>query len=133
MARKTQRKTRRALDPAKLPYAEETQAANEVIDFLFNRLPGFIARELHDIDIAVTEANLFRELSSLSDESLARAGLKRSDLAALVASTFHLINLAERRKGRRARPVARTRAPTAKRKLAKRSTAKRKNPRALRA
>jgi hypothetical protein len=41
-ARKT---TRRTLDPTKLPYAEEARTASETIDFLFNRLPDFIARE----------------------------------------------------------------------------------------
>jgi len=126
MARKTKRKTRRALDPSKLPYAEEAEVANEVVDFLFNRLPDFIGRELRNIDIAVSEANLFRELSNLSDAALKRRGLKRSDLPALVASMYHVINLANGRRRGRGRPAAkRRRAPAAKRKVAKRKTARR--------
>lgn len=135
MARKTTRKTtrkavrkssRRILNPATLPYAEETQAANDVIDFLFTRLPNFIARELHDLDIAVDRANLYRELSGLPDPVLKKAGLKRSDLPALVASTLRLVDLSN---GRTGRPFAKRPSPGAKRKTAKRTAAKRKTPR----
>jgi hypothetical protein len=121
--RKTPRKVARSgLNPARLPYASETQAANDALEFLFDRLPTYIASELRNIDIAVDEANLYRELSSLSDATLKQAGLKRSDLPALVASAFHLIRLSNGRAGRRPRRAA------AQRK-AKRTVAKRKAPR----
>jgi hypothetical protein len=128
MARKTtgttSRTTRRTLNPAELPYAEETRLVDKVIDFLFNRLPSFVSRELHNIDVAVTEANLFRELSDLPDAALKKAGLKRSDLPALVASMVRLMNFSKGRKGQLVRPDAKGRRPQGtKRKTAKRSTA----------
>jgi hypothetical protein len=133
--RKTPRKLARSgLDPAKLPYASETQAANDALEFLFDRLPSYIVSELRNIDIAVDEANLYRELSSLSDATLKRAGLKRSDLPALVASAFHLIRLSGARAGRRPRraPGRQSRAAprAAKRTTAKRKTVRRRTSRA---
>jgi hypothetical protein len=97
-----------------------------VLDFLFNRLPKFIASELHNIDVAVNEAALYRELTNLPDETLRSVGLKRSDLPALVASAFHIIRLSSGRPARRGRRSAKrgvTR--TAKRKTAKRKSGRR--------
>jgi hypothetical protein len=131
MARKTTRKTapkptRRGLNPATLPYADETQAANDVIDFLFMRLPDFIARELRNIDIAIDRANLYRELSGLSDSALKKAGLKRSDLPALVVRTLRLIEVSNGR-------TAKRRSPAVKRTTTKRKAAKRTSGRGARA
>jgi hypothetical protein len=136
MARTAKRKASRkgarpGLDPAKLPYAGETQAANDVLEFLFDRLPRYVASELRNIDIAVDEANLYRELSSLSDETLRRAGLKRSDLPALVASAFHLIRLSQGRSGTRGRRAPPRRTGTSPR-ATKKTAAKRKAPRRAR-
>jgi hypothetical protein len=129
-AKAVRKTTRRGLNPAKLPYAAEADAANDVIDFLFTRLPNFIARELRDLDIAIDRANLYRELSGLSDAALKKCGLKRSDLPVLVANTFRLMDLSKGRKaGRGRRPTAKRRTQGAKRKAAKRTAAKRKTAR----
>jgi hypothetical protein len=71
-------------------------------------------------------ANLYRELSGLSDSALKKAGLKRSDLPALVVRTLRLIEVSNGR-------TAKRRSPAVKRTTTKRKAAKRTSGRGARA
>ncbi|MGE5540357.1 MAG: hypothetical protein ACM30I_17205 [Gemmatimonas sp.] len=106
----TTRKTRRAFDPKRLPYAAEAQTVTDVFNFLTQRLPDFIAEEFDRLDVARSESELFRALSSLPDSVLRKAGLRRQDLPRYILSAFHFVNMAKGRKRR-----ARTRRPAARR------------------
>jgi hypothetical protein len=96
--KKTSRNRRRALNPKRLPYADEAQTVTDVFHFLTSTLPEFIEEEFERLDIARSESELFRELANLPDATLRKAGLRREDLPRLVLSAFHLIKTTKRRR-----------------------------------
>jgi hypothetical protein len=108
---------RRVLDLDRLPHAEKTRFATEIIEFFTDDLPAYIARKSDHFDLAWAEADMFRTLAALPDSTLKKAGLDRTDLPALVLSAFHLIRVSDkkRRKSSRRATSARKRRPAKRR------------------
>jgi hypothetical protein len=61
-------------------------------------LPDFIEEEIKRLDIARSDAELFRELANLPDATLRKVGLRREDLPRFVLSAFHLIKASKTRR-----------------------------------
>jgi hypothetical protein len=76
----------------------------DLFTFLTKRLPDFIEEEFDRLDVARNESELFRELASLPDSTLRKAGLRREDLPRVVLSAFHLVDASKRRGKAKGRP-----------------------------
>ena len=97
---------RRGLDPKTLPHAEKARIASEFVEFFTDKLPNYISREFELLDIAWAENDLFDLLSSMPEREFKKRGMPRADIPTLMLSTFHLLNVAKKRKRKRARKAA---------------------------
>ena len=85
-------------DQNQLPYEQEARLFSDIVEFFTDRLPHAIGQTGELLDEAALSNELFVELSTRTDEDLARSGIGRDELSRVAAAASGLFLVANNRK-----------------------------------
>lgn len=86
------------VDPSQLPYADEAELYTDIIEFFTEKLPHAVGDAAELLDEAALSKELFENLSTCTDEDLAKMGIHRDDISKVAAAAAGLFVVANNRK-----------------------------------
>lgn len=81
-----------------LPLEQEAQLFTDIIQFFTSKLPHAFSETVEHLDEAAVSSELFRNLSTCTDEELAKMGIHRDDLSKVAAAATGLFVVANDQK-----------------------------------